>query len=226
MKALARFAAAGLVLGLAAQPATAQLANNPTYFAPNGGTGLTVSGEYGAGMNNASGKGYSLNARGELGMPMINIGAGVGLAYPNGGGNSTVNFEGNAGLTLMSLPLSGISVSAHGAVGYISPTGGNKIITVPVGITVGVKPPSPGVSLEPWASARLHYVNVSSSGPGGGASSTNVGLSAGVNVGLPIGVGLHAALDYLNVSGGSPILFGIGAHYTFSVPGMGIVPGT
>lgn len=223
MKALARLAAAGLVLTLAAQPAVAQLANNPTYFAPNAGTGLTVSGEYGKGLNTNSGQGYSINARGELGLPMIGISAGFGLAYPNGGGTSTANFFGGAGLTLMSLPLTGVSVSAHGALGYMS-SGGANTLNVPLGITLGVKPPSPGVSFEPWVSARIHYTRATAGGFS--ASTTNIGASGGVNLGLPMGLGFHAALDYLAVSGGAPILFGIGAHYTFSIPGMGVVPGT
>lgn len=223
MKALARFAAAGLVLTLAARPLTAQLANNPTYFAPNAGTGLTVSGEYGLGLNNNSGKGYSINARAELGLPMISVSAGGGLAYPNGGGSSTANFFGGAGLTLMSLPLTGVSVSAHAALGYMS-SNGTTNLNVPIGITLGIKPPSPGVSFEPWVSARIHYARASAGGFS--ASTTNIGAGAGVNVGLPMGIGAHAALDYLAVSGGAPILFGIGLHYTFSVPGLGAVPGT
>jgi hypothetical protein len=223
MKALARFAVTGLVLTLAVSSASAQLINNPTYFTPKAGTGLTVAGEYGLGLNNNSGKGYSINARGELALPMISVSAGLGQFQPQGGGNGTINFFGGAGMTLMSLPLTGVSVSAHAAAGYFSKSGTNSI-NVPIGLTLGIKPPSPGVSFEPWVSARIHYTRTSAGGFS--ASTTNVGAGAGVNVGLPMGLGLHAALDYLAVSGGAPILFGIGAHYTFTVPGLGAVPGT
>ena len=216
MRALARFAAAGLVLGLAARPATAQLVYNPTYFTPNSGTGLTVAGDFGDQVSPSTAKGTSFNVRGELGLPMINVGIGLGSFKPDGG-SSTMNFEGNAGLTLMSLPLSGMSLSAHAAVGYWSSSGTNSM-TVPVGLTLGIKPPSPGVSLEPWVSLRVQYTNVSAGGFS--ANTTKFGGSAGLNVGLPMGLGFHGALDYLNISGGAPFTIGLGVHYTFSVPGL------
>lgn len=227
MKAIARLAAAALVLGLSARPAAAQLMNSPVFFSPNAGTGLTVGADYGLGVNDNSGKGYSINGRAELGLPMINVGIAVGQFQPNGGGNGTINFAGNAGLTLMSLPLTGVSVSAHAAAGYWSKSGTSNL-SVPIGLTLGIKPPSPGVSFEPWVSARVEMNRASATIGTVSASTTNtnVGASVGVNVGLPMGLGLHAAVDYLAVSGGAPVLFGIGAHYTFTVPGLGVVPGT
>jgi hypothetical protein len=219
MRALARFAAAGLVLSLAAKPAIAQLAFNPTYFGPNAGTGLTVSGEFGDQLTANAGKGTSLNVRGELGLPMIAVGVGIGSFTPTGGA-ATMNFAGTAGMTLMSLPLTGVSVSAHLGVGYWSKSGTN-VMNVPFGITLGIKPPSPGVSLEPWVSVRGHYAKANL-----GNGTTKFGGSAGVNVGLPMGLGFHGAVDYLSISGAAPLTIGVGVHYKFSVPGLGVVPGT
>ena len=36
-----------------------------------------------------------------------------------------------------------------------------------------------------------------------------------------MGVGIDAALDYTNISGASPLVGGIGLHYTFKTGGMG-----
>jgi hypothetical protein len=221
MRALARFAAAGLVLSLAAKPAIAQLVYNPTYFAPNPGTGLTVSGDFGDQVSPSTAKGTSFGARADLGLPMITVGVGLASFKADGvGAASTINFAGTAGYTLMSLPLTGVSVSLHAGVGYWSKSGANQM-NVPFGVTLGIKPPSPGVSLEPWVSVRGHYFK-----PNVGSATTKFGGSAGVNVGLPMGLGFHGAVDYLNISGGAPFTIGVGVHYKFSVPGLGVVPGT
>ena len=228
MKALARFAAATLVLGLVAQPAAAQLVNNPTYFGPKPETGLSIFGDYGKGLNTNSGKGHNIGVRAELSMPMIMVGIGAGsFKASSASASSITQFEGEAALTLMSLPLTGVSVGLHAGAGYWSNSGA-KQMTVPIGLTLGVKPPTPGMSIEPWISPRIQITH-SDNGVTAATNNTNAGVSAGVNLGIPGGLGLHAAVDYLNVKNGgvdaSPLVFGVGLHYSFTLPGMGMVPG-
>src|SRR3989442_4601090 len=63
-----------LTLG-AASPAAAQLAGMPVWNNPKGGTGITISGDYGKPNDNAGG-GNAFGARASLGLANLNITAG------------------------------------------------------------------------------------------------------------------------------------------------------
>ena len=49
---------------------------------------------------------------------------------------------------------------------------------------------------------------------------TNFGLSGGLELNLLNGLGLHAAYDAVFADGGTAGVFGLGAHYSFRVPGL------
>jgi len=49
---------------------------------------------------------------------------------------------------------------------------------------------------------------------------TEFGLSGGIELNLLNGLGVHASYDAVFVDGGNPGVFGVGAHYTFAVPGL------
>ena len=46
------------------------------------------------------------------------------------------------------------------------------------------------------------------------------GLSGGIELNTLGGFGLHATYDAIFAEGGTPGVFGVGAHYTFRVPGL------
>ena len=80
------------------------------------------------------------------------------------------------------------------------PTGSEvKIISVPVGLGVAIKPPTPGFSVELWGAPRLQLNAVRVTG-GGSRAQAGIGASGGVNFGMPIGLGLHLAADYTKMS--------------------------
>jgi hypothetical protein len=192
------------------------MGGNPVYFTPPS-TGLTIAGDFGRGLNNASGKANYFGGRLVLGLPMVTVGVGGGTL--RSGGSGVTEFGGHAGVKVFGLPASGVSISVQAGLGYVK-TGGITNLTIPAGVTLGFKPPSPGVSFEPWVNAGVRHLR-QSGGAGPSASTTKMGASGGVNVGLPMGLGFHAALDYTNISGGSPFLVGAGVHYKISVPGLG-----
>jgi hypothetical protein len=46
------------------------------------------------------------------------------------------------------------------------------------------------------------------------------GLSGGLELNTLGGFGLHATYDAIFAEGGTPGVFGVGAHYSFRVPGL------
>jgi hypothetical protein len=219
----AKFARLSVVLGglaLAASPALAQTFGNPVYFSPKQGVGLTIAGDYGRGLNNASGKTNYFGGRATLGLPSVAITGVVGSAKASGG-SAVTSFGGDVAVTVLKGPMVPVSLSLQAGLGYNS-TGGVKTMHVPAGAAIAFNPKTPGASVEPWVAARLDYTRVSVAGVSGNTS--KLGASGGVNVGLPSGVGFHVAVDYVNKANtiGSPILVGAGVHYTIKIPSLGV----
>ncbi len=249
------FGAAALIAGALARPAAAQLVGNPVYFSPKQPTGLTLALDFGSTLNlkydgvkytvsGQSVKPNNLGARATLGLPLITVGVGAGIYNPDltlagVSADKEIQFMGNAALKLFSPPLVPIGISLQAGAGYLkqgSGTGAVKTISVPIGLGVAVKPPTPGVSFEVWGAPRVQLNAVSVSGSGSRVQA-GLGASGGVNLGMPMGLGLHLAADYVKLSEkasagtGSLILpqtqtivFGAGLHYTFTIPGLPIVP--
>jgi hypothetical protein len=234
MKAsLARLSAAVSVLGLIASPAMAQMWGNPVYFSPKQAVGLTIAGDYGRGLNNASEKTNYFGGRATLGLPMVAITVGGGTEKPSGTftGENTPWFGGDVAATVLKGPVVPVSVSLQAGAAYSSKSG-YKQLRAPLGVALAFNVKSPGASVEPWIGPRVDILHVSGTGITS-ATETHVGASAGLNVGLPSGVGFHVALDYLYVkapAGGgsssdySPFVVGAGIHYTIKIPSL--VPGT
>ena len=93
---------------------------------------------------------------------------------------------------------------------------GTSVKSYPIGAAISVKPPTPSIGIEIWAAPRVDIKNAV------GSTNTNFGISGGINLDLPIGIGLHGALDYVAVSNAAPMLLGVGAHYKFTIPGLGL----
>lgn len=221
----ARFARLGMavsVLGLVASPALAQMLGNPVYFSPKQGIGLTIAGDFGRGLNDNSGKANYFGGRATLGLQMVAITAGAGSAKASGG-DAELSFGGDVAVKVLKGPMVPVTVSVQAGAAFWSSTFlGTDIsyLHVPIGAAVAFNVSSPGASVEPWVAPRVDILRASN---GGSSTDTNIGASGGVNVGLPSGVGFHLALDYLNVSGGSPLMVGAGVHYTIKIPSLGPV---
>jgi len=207
----------GILVALAvgaAAPASAQLIGMPVWNSPTGGTGLTISGDYGKPNDNA-GSGSAFGGRASLGLGTLTITAGLASDKPSGG-SSLTSYGGDVAFRVIGGPLVPVKINIQGGAAHASSSGvGYTHLTGAVGI--GVTLPMPGISIEPYVSPGIRYSKVGASGPFPGASSTNFGFAIGANVGFGM-LGIHLAYDYTKVSGGSLGIFGIGAHLALKVP--------
>jgi hypothetical protein len=218
-------------LALFASPVLAQMLGNPVYFSPKQGVGLTLAGDYGRGLNDASGKTNYFGGRATLGLPMVAITAGAGSEKQSSsiGGASFTSFGGDVAVTVLKGPIVPVSLSLQAGAGYSSKSG-IKQVHVPIGAALAFNVKSPGASVEPWVAPRLDLYRASGTGIVNPTTEKHVGASAGLNVGLPSGLGFHLALDYTYVKGlgtlssseRSPFLVGAGVHYTIKIPSLGV----
>ncbi len=118
-----------------------------------------------------------------------------------------------------------LAVSLQGGVGYANAETGllpDDEVTqwrFPVGVGFALTIPNPALAIQPWLAPRLDIVRTSA--PGLDAQTdTEFALSGGIELNLLNGLGLHAAYDAVFAEGGTPGVFGVGAHYNFRVPGV------
>jgi len=203
---------AALAIGGAA-PASAQFIGMPVWNSPSGGSGLTISGDYGKPDNN-SGGGNAFGGRATLGLGTLSVTAGIDNYKPSGAGaQSATSFGGDVAFRVIGGPLVPVKINVQGGAAHASVSGtGYTNVTGAVGI--GVTLPMPGISIEPYVSPGVRYQKI---GGALGASNTNFGFALGANVGFGM-LGVHIAWDYTKVTGGHTSVFGIGAHLALKVP--------
>jgi hypothetical protein len=216
MKAVARFSLAALALALVAAPASAQLAGLPVVYNP-AGTGVTIGGMFGRGLNNDSGKLNSAGGMITIGLPMFWVGAGA--SYFDFDVLKDISFGGQAGYKLPLPPSTPVSVAIVAGASYMSNdlgAGSLKTLFIPAGAAISINVPSTSVAISPWASPQFRYMRVSN---GTSVSNSSWGVSGGVGIGLPMGVGFDLALDYDGET--KAMVGGVGLHYTIKTPGLG-----
>ena len=211
MRLVSSFSAAALVLGLCAVPASAQVAGLPVNYSPVG-TGVTVHGDFGRGLNEASGKLNSFGGGVTLGMPMFQIGAAV--SYYGVGGDTPIeeiSFGGHAAYKVSLPPTAPVSLAIAAGVGTVS-IGGTSVLFVPAGVTLGIKVPSSSVNVLPWVSPQFRLARAS------GETESDFGVSGGLNVTLPAGLGFNVLGDYNNAD--EAFTLGAGLSYGIRVPSL------
>ena len=213
-------AALALAVGLVVAPAAAQLNSIPVYFNPKGGTGFTLAGDFGKGVNTQSGKNTAFGVRASVGGGPFSIGAGVGTVSL--AGQSEVQYMGNAALRIVGGPLIPVSVAVQAGVGYLK-VGSVKTLNVPIGVGIGLSVPTHGFSFDPWIAPRVTINAVEFLGTT--VTNSGVGVSGGVNLAFVMGLGLHLGFDWTKVGGATPLIIGAGVHYKFGPPGIPVVPG-
>ncbi len=238
----AAFFVVPMVFAVSVTPAAAQIFNQPVYHSPGHGTGVTLGADIGIGANDdaklvAGETPVAYGGHITLGLPVVTITAGLSVVDPKGPLDTEVAFGGNLALTLFKAPMTPIVIDLQAGVGYVKfdAAGGaleNKIVDVPIGVGLGINVPNPSVSFEPWIAPRIHLRNQRITVLGITADETKVGfgVSGGVNLGLPMGLGFHAAVDWMTIDNAvgvnlSPVVFGFVIHYKFNVPSLGIPGG-
>lgn len=218
-----------LALTLGAAPLRAQNAGLPVY---NIGVprGIGIYGEVGF-PNAARGKGTAYGATGRAGFGPLGATATLSSYNPSGPGGSDVSVGGTLNYKLLGGPLVPLSVTLQGGVSYVkasqgsfvTPAGGTgsetNVYHFPIGVGFALVIPNPVLAIHPWLAPRLDISRTTQ----GGASNTetNFGLSGGLELNLLNGFGIQAAYDRVFAKDvADPATFGIGAHYTFRVPGL------
>ena len=228
-RSLIGFMTVGLALALFASAAEAQLVGYPV-SAWTAGPGVTISGDFGRGVNTESGQLNAYGGRIGVSAPVIGVWAGAGSLNMGSGLGSELTFAGGLALKVFDPPLIPIQISLQAGAGILNQTfdilgveESLNSMNVPIGVAFAFKAPTPGVNVQPWVMPRVQYRRVSLSGVSG--SDLGYGVSGGLNLTLPVGLGAHVAIDYMKIGSASPIVFGTGLHYTIPFPGVPIVPG-
>jgi hypothetical protein len=207
-----------LTLGLTAvlaTPAAAQWLGEPVWNSPKGGTGVTISADYGK-PNDAYGAGYAFGGRASLGVGTITLTAGVSSYESDSlGTNNVTTWGGNAAFRLIGGSLLPFAVNLQAGAARTSAIDlgrAQTYVTGAVGFSVPV--PTPGISIEPYFSPGIRYRNF---GPGNGTS-TEFGYVFGANMSFGL-FGAHVAYDNERKKGGGNVgVFGVGAHVDFHLP--------
>lgn len=205
------FVTAGLIT-LAAAPLSAQLAGMPVWNSPKGGTGITVSGDYGKPNDNAGG-GSAFGARGSLGLGNLTITAGLSSYKPKGASNSATSMGGNVMFRVIGGSLLPVAINLQAGGSRTTASGSPDLTGIIAGGGVSASVPTPGVSIEPYLSVTNRWAKVS----GISGTTSEIGWTLGANVGLGM-LGFHVAYDSQKYGGTTGGIIGIGAHIALKAP--------
>jgi len=118
-----------------------------------------------------------------------------------------------------------LAVTLQGGVGYFSPDTDSPFdfadseLHFPVGVGFALTIPNPVLAIRPWLAPRLDLTARKIEG-GDTDTDANFALSGGLELNTLSGFGIQATYDAIFADGGTPGVFGIGAHYSFRVPGL------
>ena len=200
----------------------AQVRGLPVY---NSGVprGIGIHGDVGF-PNDEAGGGTAYGVTAKSGFGPFGATATLATYNPDGPGGSDLSVGATLNYRLFGGPLVPLSVTLQGGVGYAKPESGflpGEDVHdwhFPIGLGFGLVIPNPILAIRPWLAPRLDIVRTSVAGDS--RTDTNFGLSGGLELNMLSGFGVHASYDAVFADGGTPGVFGVGAHYTFRVPGL------
>jgi hypothetical protein len=186
--------------------------------------GIGVYGDVGF-PNDKAGGGTAYAVTGRAGFGPFGATAILSSYNPDGPGDSDLSVGATLNYRVFGGPLVPLAVTLQGGIGYAKPEVGtlpNDNVTelrFPVGVGFTLTIPNPVLAIKPWLAPRLDVVRVSADGVDA-QTDTEFALSGGIELNTLGGFGLHATYDAIFAEGGTPGVFGVGAHYTFRVPGL------
>ena len=177
--------------------------------------------------NDEAGGGTGYAVTGRLGLGVFGATAILSSHNPEGPGDSDLSIGGTLNYRVFGGPLVPLSVTVQGGIGYdtderLLPDVGTDDISrlrFPIGVGFALTIPNPVLAIKPWLAPRVDITRTSVE-DGDAETNTEFGLSGGLELNTLGGLGLHATYDAIFADGGTPGVFGIGAHYTFRVPGL------
>lgn len=197
------------LLVLPAAAASAQLEGLPIFNSPKGGTGVSIYADLGL-PGEQAGKGTAFAGRASVGLANITITGGVSSWKPDGAPESGTSYGGTVGFRVFGgglLPVA-VNVIAGGA-GHSGLFSGSTTALVGAGVSAGL--PTPGISIEPYATLANVWSIAS------GTTDSQVALTFGANLGFGM-MGAHLAYTTVSDGGASRSVFGIGAHVSLKAP--------
>ena len=207
---VAALVAAAALSGAAA--AHAQLPGMPNQPVETG-LGISLSADY-AQPDNDLGGGSAYGVSGGIGFSRFGISASVGSWNPDAAAvGAEVTYAGRLGMKLIGGGLNPLTVGAQVGVSSVAfdfGAGSERATAINPGLWAKLNPPL--FPLKPWA--HVYYQT------GNSNVDDEVRIAAGANFNLLLGFGVHAGYDW----GDSGATWGVGAHFNFRVPGLG-VPG-
>jgi hypothetical protein len=224
--------AGALLAVFAATPLAAQLKSLPVYG--DGATGglWAVWLDAGSGVNDASGQAHHVGARVSGGAGRLTVTVGGGLWDTGSGASAAVG--GTASWRLLGGAASPLALGLLAGVGYARAGPDSALstyVTAPVALVIAFnRVQAAGRTFVPWVAPRgeLDHVRF----PAAKGDQGGLGVSAGVRAPVWGRVGVHAALDWLELFerhkngitfvGGSRITAGLGVHVLLSQPRPGV----
>lgn len=211
---LTALGAAGTAGGLAAQVLGLPVRNAGV------GTGLELGADLGFPNTDAE-KGWAVGVSGALGLGPLGITASVSRHDPRSA-DAITSVGGTANLKVFGGPLVPLSVTLQGGFARATqdvsgPGGGELTLThLPVGLGFALVIPNPAFSIKPWIAPRLDVSR--RSGAGSSTTTTDFGVSAGIDLGFLGGLGFRAMYDRVQAGGGfTPSVLSVGVSYGFKV---------
>ena len=186
--------------------------------------GIGVYGDVGF-PNDEAGGGTAYAVTGRAGFGPFGATAMLSTYNPDGPVDSDVSVGATLNYRVFGGPLVPLAVTLQGGIGYAKPDVGAlpdddvTQLRFPVGVGFALTSPNPVLAIKPWLAPRLDIVRTSGDGFDSQTDS-EFGLSGGIELNTLGGFGLHATYDAIFAEGGTPGVFGVGAHYTFRVPGL------
>ena len=168
------------------------------------------------------GRGYALT--GKAGVGVIGF-TGTLASYDPEGADASVAVGATVNYRIFGGPLVPLAVNLQAGIGYYAPDTGSPFdfadsdLHFPVGVGFALTIPNPVLAIRPWLAPRLDITTRKIEG-GDTNTDTEFGLSGGLELNTLSGLGLHASYDAVFAESGTPGVFGIGAHYSFRVPGL------
>jgi hypothetical protein len=206
------------VLVCASTPASAQFAGMPVWNSPKGGTGITISGDYGK-PNADLGKGNAFGARGTVGLGSLSATLGFASWNPSGTAPTVKSVGGDAAFRVIGGSLLPININLLVGGARATATGVPGVTTIVAGGGVSLTLPTPGISLEPYVSLANRWHHVGSTGVIPSSTNSNFGWTIGANLGFGGFMGAHIAYDSESLGGGSTGgILGVGLHLSLKVP--------
>lgn len=213
---IAMVVVSALLLGSGA--AQAQVYGLPVF---NSGvsSGLGIMGDVGF-PNDDSNLKTTYGATATIGIGLLGFSASVARSGIESSDRDFTSVGGTANFKVLGGPLIPLAATLQAGVAFAEVADGVNNLRVPIGLGLTLTIPSVAVAIKPWLAPRLEISRVYGDNVLEDDTDARFGLSGGIDFNLINGLGFRAAADYVNVDGGSPTVFSVGAGYNFRLPGL------